>query len=102
MVKFFKLGNKEVKVIFPLAKVEVQTSYRLEDGRLVLVFELENERAYVVGTEQAIEKMDSSGEYPSFPRRHDKIKVESDDVTQSIRKTWEYVTDDSRKSSRVN
>lgn len=97
MAKFFNLGNKTVKVIFPLAKVEVQTSYRLEDGRLVLVFELENERAYVVGTEKAIEEVDSSGEFPSFPRRHDKIKVESDDVTASIMQKWEYVTDDSRK-----
>ena len=97
MVKFFKLGNKKVKVIFPVDKVEVQTSYHLEDRRLVLVFELQNERAYVVGTEKAIEKMDSSGKYPSFPRRHDKIKVESDDVTAGIRQNWEYVTDDSRK-----
>ena len=97
MVKFFKLGNTEVKVVFPLAKVEMQTSYSLEDGRLVLVFALENERAYVVGTEKAIEEVDSSGKFPSFPRRHDKIKVESDDVTQSIMQKWEYVTDDSRK-----
>ena len=96
MVKFFKLGNKTVKVVFPLAKVEMQTSYSLEDGRVVLVFALENERAYVVGTEQAIEKVDSSGEFPSFPRRHDKIKVESDDVTASIMQKWEYATDDSR------
>lgn len=97
MVKFFKLGNKTSEVIFPLAKVLVQTSYRLEGGRLVLVFELENERAYVVGTEKAIEEMDSSWKYPSFPRQHDKIKVESDDVTSSIMQKWEYVTDDSRE-----
>ena len=96
MVKFFKLGNNEVKVVFPVAKVEMQTSYILEDGRLVLVFALENERAYVVGTEKAIEEVDSSGKYPSFPRRHDKIKVESDDVTEGIMQKWEYATDDSR------
>lgn len=97
MVKFFKLENKEVKVVFPVAKVEMQTSYCLEDGRLVLVFALENERAYVVGTEKAIEEVDSSGKFPSFPRRHDKIKVESDDVTANIMQKWEYVTDDSRE-----
>ena len=45
MTKFFKLGNEKVKVFFPLVKVEVQTSYCLENGRVVLVFELEHERA---------------------------------------------------------
>ena len=97
MAKFFNFGNKTVKVFFPLAKVEVQTSYCLEDGRVVLVFELSNEQAYVVGTEQAIEAVDSSGEFPSFPKRHDKIKVATDDVTANIMQKWEYVTDDSRK-----
>ena len=88
MAKFFKLGNTTVKVIFPLSRVLVQTSYCLEDGRVVLVFELENERAYVVGTEQAIEAVDSSGEFPSFPKRHDKIKVATDDVTEGIMQKW--------------
>ena len=97
MAKFFKLGNEKVKVFFPLSKVLVQTSYCLEDGRSVLVFELSNEQAYVVGTEQAIEAVDSSGEFPSFPKRHDKIKVATDDVTANIMQKWEYVTDDSRK-----
>ena len=97
MAKFFKLGNEKVKVFFPLAKVEVQTSYCLEDGRSVLVFELANEQAYVVGTEKAIEVVDSSGEFPSFPKRHDKIKVATDDVTEGIMQKWEYVTDASRK-----
>ena len=97
MTKFFKFGNEKVKVFFPLARVAVQTSYCLEDGSLVLVFELENEQAYVVGTEKAIEAVDSSGEFPSFPKRHDKIKVATDDVTANIMQKWEYVTDDSRK-----
>ena len=97
MAKFFKLGNEKVKVFFPLAKVEVQTYYCLEDGRVVLVFELSNEQAYVVGTEQAIEAVDSSGEFPSFPKRHDKIKVATDDVTANIMQKWEYVTDADRR-----
>ena len=97
MTKFFKLGNEKVKVFFPLSKVEVQTSYCLEDGRVVLVFELSNEQAYVVGTEQAIEEVDSSGEFPSFPKRHDKIKVATDDVTANIMQKWEYVTDADRR-----
>ena len=99
MAKFFKLGNEKVKVFFPLAKVEVQTSYCLEDGRVVLVFELSNEQAYVVGTEQAIEAVDSSGEFPSFPKRHDKIKVATDDVTANIMQKWEYATDSERQGS---